>query len=35
MSQRQIRARLVSYAIECAAAILLVLVILYTQALAQ
>lgn len=35
MSQRQIRARLVSYSINCVAAVALVMVILYTQALAQ
>ena len=32
MSQRQISARVISYAINCAAAVALVMVILYTQA---
>jgi hypothetical protein len=35
MSQHEVKARFISYAIECAAAVGLVIVILYTQALAQ
>ena len=35
MSQREVTARMRSYAISCASAVGLVLVILYTQALAQ
>ena len=35
MSQHEIKARLRSYTISCASAVGLVLVILYTQALAQ
>lgn len=35
MSERQISARVTSYAIRCLAALGLVLAILYTQALAQ
>lgn len=35
MSQPEVRARMRSYAISCASAVALVLVILYTQAFAQ